>query len=133
MGLLSDFEGYQKKRSKTDPLASPAASTQSMTSNDKLRAALPDLIPHKDRELVRLLYAARHAQRYPATDTKRGWPGKWKCEDLLGVAARLGEILDRETSSRISSPSFVVHYLRLLYFPAGPLRMLVVVQLRERR
>jgi hypothetical protein len=68
--------------------------------------------------LVRLLYAARHAQRYPATDTKRGRPGKWKREDLLSVAARLGDILDRETSSRISLASFVDHYLRLLDFPA---------------
>jgi hypothetical protein len=43
---------------------------------DKPRQALPDLIPHKDKELVRLLYAARHARRYPATDTKRGRPSK---------------------------------------------------------
>jgi hypothetical protein len=82
-----------------------------------LRSALPDLIPSKDRELVRLLRAARHAQRYPATDTKRGRPGRWEREDLLRVAARLGDILDRETSSHISFASFVDHYLRLLDFP----------------
>jgi hypothetical protein len=78
---------------------------------------LPDLIPSKDKELVRLLRAARHAQRYPATDTKRGRPGKWNREDLLKVAAKLGRILDRETSSHISFASFVDHYLRLLDFP----------------
>ena len=82
-----------------------------------LRSALPDLIPHEDKELMRLLRAARHAQRYPATDTKRGRPGRWKREDLLRVAARLGDILDRETSSQISFASFADHYLRLLDFP----------------
>jgi hypothetical protein len=78
---------------------------------------LPDLIPGKDKELVRLLRAARHAQRYPATDTKRGRPGKWRREDLLRVAAHLGDLLDRETSSQTSFASFVDHHLRLLDFP----------------
>jgi len=84
---------------------------------EKLRLALPDLIPQADKELVRMLRAARHALRYPATDTKRGRPGRWKREDLLRVAARLGDILDRETSSQISIASFVDHYLRLIDFP----------------
>lgn len=86
--------------------------------------ALPDLIPQKDKELVRLLRAARHAQRYPATDTKRGRPGKWKREDLFRVAARLGDILDRETSSHTSFASFVDHYLRLPDFPSDVLEVL---------
>lgn len=73
---------------------------------------------------MRLLRAARHAQRYPATDTKRGRPGKWKREELLSVAARLGDILDRETSSHISFASFVDHYLRLLDFPADVVEVL---------
>lgn len=89
-----------------------------------LRSALPDLIPRKDKELVRLLRAARHAQRYPAKDTKRGRPGKWKREDLLRVAARLGDILDRETSSQISFASFVDHYLRLPDFPSDVIEVL---------
>jgi hypothetical protein len=67
---------------------------------------------------MRLLRAARHAQRYPATDTKRGRPGKWKREDLLRVVARLEDILGRETSSHISFASFVDHYLRLPDFPS---------------
>ncbi len=91
---------------------------------DKLRAALPDLIQSKDKELVRLLRAARHAQRYAATDTKRGRPGKWKREDLLKVVARLGDILDRETSSHTSFASFVDHYLRLPDFPPDVLEVL---------
>lgn len=73
---------------------------------------------------MRLLRAARHAQRYPATDTKRGRPGKWKREDLLRVAARLEDILDRETPSHISFASFVDHYLRLLEFPSDVIEVL---------
>ena len=82
-----------------------------------MRSALPDLIPRSDKELVRMLRAARHAQRYTATDTRRGRPGRWGREDLFRVSARLGEILDRETSSQISFASFVDHYLRLPDFP----------------
>jgi hypothetical protein len=74
--------------------------------------------------LVRLLRAARHAQRYPATDTKRGRPGTWKRDDLLRVAAHLSGILDRETPSQISFASFVDHYLRLLDFPVDVIEAL---------
>lgn len=73
---------------------------------------------------MRLLRAARHAQRYPATETKRGRPAKWKREELLRVAARLEDILDRETSSHISFSSFVDHYLRLPDFPADVIEVL---------
>ena len=73
---------------------------------------------------MRLLRAARHAQRYPATDTKRGRPGKWEREDLLRVVARLEDILDRETSSHISFASFVDHYLRLPDFPSDVIEVL---------
>jgi hypothetical protein len=111
----------RRRQRKADPLASREAV---LSVIEKLRSALPDLIPSRDKELVRLLRAARHAQRYPATDTKRGRPGKWKREDLLKVAAHLGDILDRETSSHISFASFVDHYLRLLDFPADVIEAL---------
>lgn len=71
-----------------------------------------------------MLRAARHAQRYPTTDTRRGRPGKWRREELLRVATLLGEILDRETSSQISFASFVDHYLRLPDFPADVIEVL---------
>jgi hypothetical protein len=111
----------RRRQRRVDPLASPAAVRSVI---EKLRWALPDLIPQKDKELVRLLCAARHVQRYPATDTKRGRPGKWEREDLLGVAARLGDILDSETSSHISFSSFVDHYLRLIDFPSDVIEAL---------
>ena len=111
----------RRRQRKTDPLASPAAVR---SINEKLRAARPALIPGDEKELVRLLRAARHAQRYPATETKRGRPGRWKREDLLQVAAHLGEILDRETSAQTSLASFVDHYLRLPDFPADVIEVL---------
>jgi hypothetical protein len=116
----------RRRHRKADPLASPQAVRAVI---EQLRSALPELIPHKEKELVRLLRAARHARRYPATDTKRGRPGKWKREDLLGVAARLGDILDRETSSQISFSSFVDHYLRLLDFPSDVVEALTSEQI----
>jgi hypothetical protein len=111
---------YRRQR-KADPLASPESVRAII---DQLRDTLPDLIPHKDKDLVRMLRAVRHIHRYPATDTKRGRPGRWKREDLLKVSARLTAILERETSSHISLSSFVDHYLRLLDFPADVLEAL---------
>ena len=71
-----------------------------------------------------MLRAARHIQRYSASDTKRGRPSQFKREDLLKVATRLTQILERETLSHISLSSFVDHYLRLLDFPADVLQAL---------
>ena len=105
----------RRRQRRVDPLASPGAVRSVLGS---LRAALPDLIPHEDKELVSLLRAARHARRYPATDTRRGRPGRWGREELLQVAARLDDIIGRETTSHVSFASFVDHYLRLLDFPA---------------
>ena len=105
----------RRRPRKADPLASPQAIRSII---EHLRSALPEIIPQKDKELIRLLRAARHAQRYPATDPKRGRPGRWRRADLLKVGTCLSDILDRETPSHISVASFVDHYLRLLEFPA---------------
>lgn len=115
------MKATRRRQRKADSLASLEA-VRSVIK--KLHSALPDLIPHKDKELVQLLRAARHAQRYPATDTKRGRPGKWKREDLFRVVARLEDILDRETSAQISFASFVDHYLRLPDFPSDVIGVL---------
>lgn len=105
----------RRRNRHSDPLASPEAVTSIFT---QLRAALPEIIPRRDKDLIRMLRAIRHIQRYPATDTRRGRPGHWKREDLLKVSTSLNDILERETSSHISIASFVDHYLRLLDFPA---------------
>lgn len=104
----------RRRQRKLDRLASKQA-VQSLL--DQLRAALPDIIPRDDRDLVRMLRAARHVGRYRAADNGRGRPSPWRREDLLKVTTRLGDLLDRETSSHISFASFVDHYLRLLDFP----------------
>ncbi|MGB7922534.1 MAG: hypothetical protein WCF57_04760 [Pyrinomonadaceae bacterium] len=111
---------YRRQR-KADPLSSTEAVRAIL---DQLRAALPDLIPQRDKELVRMLRAVRHIHRYSASDTKRGRPSPWKREDLLKVSARLTDILECETSSHISIASFVDHYLRLLDFPSDVLEAL---------
>lgn len=81
---------------------------------ERLASAMPDFIPQKDKELVRLLRAARHAQRFPAAEAKRGRPGRCKQEDLFWVVARLGDISERETSAHLSFSSLFDHYLGYL-------------------
>lgn len=105
----------------SDPLASPEAVTSIL---NQLRTALLEIIPRRDKDLIRMLRAARHIQRYSASDTKRGRPSHWKREDLIKVSTSLNDILERETSSHISLASFVDHYLRLLDFPADVLAVL---------
>jgi hypothetical protein len=108
------LKATRRRTRKTDSLAAPDAVRAVV---EQLRASLLDIIPQRDKDLVRMLRAVRHIQRYPATDTRRGRPSRWKREDLLKVATRLEDILDRETSSRTSLASFIDHYLRLLDFP----------------
>lgn len=84
------MKATRRRQRRHDPLASPDAVSSVLK---QLRTALPEIIPYKHKELVRMLRAACHVQRYPATDAKRGRPSRWKREDLLKVAAKLGEIL----------------------------------------
>jgi hypothetical protein len=79
---------------------------------------MPDAIPSQEKQLLRFLYAVRHVERHPATDTKRGRPARWLREQLLKAAGELRSILDRETSGRVSVNSFTGQYLPLLHFPA---------------
>jgi hypothetical protein len=111
----------RKRNRQSNSLASPEAVTAIFS---QLRAAMPEVIPRIDKDLIRMLRAARHIQRYAATDTKRGRPSHWKREDLLKVSTALNDILERETSSHISIASFIDHYIRLLDFPADVLAAL---------
>lgn len=111
---------YRRER-KADPLASLEAVRAVI---EQLRSSLPEIIPKRDKELVKMLRAVRHINRYRATDTRRGRPSRWKREELLAVGSRLSSILERETSSHISLSSFVDHYLRLLDFPSDVIEAL---------
>jgi hypothetical protein len=112
---------YRRSR-KTSPLASPEAVRSVF---NQLRATLPEIIPQRDKDLVRMLRAVGHLHRYSATDTKRGRPSPWKREDLLQVSTQLTALLERETSARLSLSSFIDHYLRMLDFPSDVIRALV--------
>ena len=105
-----------RRRPRTlDPLASPEA-VRALC--DQLRERQPDLIPKSEKELLRFLYAVRHVERRPVTDTRRGRPGRWRREDLLKAAGELRAVLQRETSGRVSLSSFVGQYLQVLHFPS---------------
>jgi len=105
---------YRRER-RSDQFASSSAIRSVF---DLLREALPQIIPSNEKELIRLLRAARHLERYPATDTKRGRPTRFERITLLNVASHMRTILERETSGRVSFASFVDHYLRILDFPS---------------
>lgn len=98
-----------------DTLASPEAVRLICR---RLRQRMPDIIPTSEKQLSRFLFAVRHIERRPATDTKRGRPSRWPREKLVEAAGLLRSILERETSGRVSLNSFVGQYLPILEFPS---------------
>jgi hypothetical protein len=105
-----------RRRQRTlDPLAQPQTVRDIC---EELRSRMPGVIPNSEKQLVRFLYAVRHVERRPATDTKRGRPSRRRREDLMSAAGHLRALLDRETSGRVSLHSFIGQYLLILDFPA---------------
>ena len=116
-----------RRRSRTlDPLADPAAVRKLCES---LRERLPKLIPTSEKQLVLFLYAVRHVERRPATDTHRGRPGRWPREELMKAAGQLRSLLKRETQGRVSLNSFIGQYLPIIEFPSDVTDALVSGQL----
>jgi hypothetical protein len=105
----------RRRQRRPDPLARPEAVHADC---EELRSRMPGVIPNSEKQLVRFLYAVRHVERRPATDTKRGRPSRWEREDLVSAAAHLRAILDCETQSRVSLNSFLGQYLLILDFPS---------------
>src|SRR5437588_9952697 len=105
----------RRRRRESDTLASPEAVR---TICQLLRERMPDTIPSSEKQLARFLFAVRHVERRPATDTTRGRPSRWPREKLTEAASHLRLILERETSGRVSVNSFIGQYLPLLQFPA---------------
>src|ERR1044071_4402211 len=98
-----------RRRQRTpDPLARPEAIRAVC---EELRSRMPRVIPNSEKHLIRFLYAVRHVERRPATDTKRGRPSHWRREDLVSAANHLRAILERETQGRVSLNSFTGQYL----------------------
>lgn len=105
----------RRRRRTTDSLVSPQA-VRSVCQ--LLRDRMPDVIPDCEKKLIRFLYAVRHVERRPATDTKRGRPSRWSRENLMEAANQLRGILERETHGRVSVNSFIGQYLPILQFPS---------------
>ena len=103
----------KRRQRRPDPLASAAAVEGVLES---LRSSLPDLIPRSHKNLVALLNSVRGLYARPASDTKRGRPGRFAREALLRVDSRLRDLLARETS--VGVRSFVGQYLPILEFPS---------------
>jgi hypothetical protein len=104
----------RRRQRMPDPLARPEAIRAIC---EEIRSRMPGVIPNPERQLIRFLYAVRHVERRPATDTRRGRPSRWRREDLVNAASHLRAILQRETSGRLSLNSFIGQYLLILDFP----------------
>jgi hypothetical protein len=116
-----------RRRSRaSDPLVDPSAVR---TVCHRLRERLPELIPTSEKGLMHFLYAVRHVERRPATDTQRGRPGRWPREELVKAAGQLRSILERETGGRVSLNSFIGQYLPVLEFPSDVTDSLVSGQI----
>ena len=105
----------RRRSRESDPLASPEA-VRSVCR--LLRERMPETIPSQEKQLVRFLFAVRHVERRPASDTRKGRPGRWPREKLLEGAGHLRAILGRETSGRVSLNSFIGQYVPILNFPS---------------
>jgi hypothetical protein len=103
----------RRRQRTSDPLARPEAVRAVC---EELRSRMSGVIPNSESQLVKFLYAVRHVERRPATDTKRGRPSRWRREDLVSAASHLRDILGRETSGRVSLNSFLGQYLLILDF-----------------
>jgi hypothetical protein len=116
-----------RRRSRArDPLADPSAVRDIC---ERLRERLSEIIPTSEKQLVRFLYAVRHVERRPATDTQRGRPGRWPREELVKAASQLRSLLERETGGRVSLNSFIGQYLPVIDFPSEVTDALVSGQL----
>ena len=115
------MKATRRRQRKPDPLANPEAVR---TIFENLRERLPFPIPKSEKELIRFFYAIGYVERWPATDTRRGRPGRWTREQLTEAASILRGILGRETRGRVSVKSFVSQYLQILRFPTDILKAL---------
>jgi hypothetical protein len=116
----------RRRRRESDTLASPEAVR---TICHLLRERMPDTIPTSEKQLARFLFAVRHVERRPATDTRRGRPSHWPQEKLMEAASQLRGILERETSGRVSVNSFIGQYVPLLNFPSDVVNALSRVEI----
>ncbi|MDQ3255636.1 MAG: hypothetical protein M3R15_17345 [Acidobacteriota bacterium] len=116
----------RRRQRSPDPLATPVAVRRICVD---LRESMPAVIPANEGGLLRFLYAVRHIERHPVTDSKRGRPPNWKREDLYTAAGNLRSILERETGGRVSLSSFIAQYLPLLRFPTDVIEALLSGQL----
>src|ERR1044071_5643482 len=104
----------RRRQRMTDSLARPEAVRAVC---EELCSLMSGVIPNSQKNLISFLYAVRHVERRPATDTNRGRPSRWRRDDLVNAANTLRAILGRETQGRVSLNSFIGQYLPVLDFP----------------
>ena len=106
------MKATRRRTRRADPLASSEGVERVL---EDLRTSLPNLIPRPHKKLSSLLNSVRGLYMRQPTDSNRGRPARYTCEQLLQVDAKLRELLGRET--RLSVRSFIGQYLPILDFP----------------
>src|SRR5205085_5175431 len=108
----SPLTATRRRTRRTDPLASADAVGRVL---ERLRSALPEIIPRSHKNLSSLLNSVRGIYTRQPSETKRGRPARYTREELLRVDSTLRDLLARETG--IGVRSFVGQYLPILDFP----------------
>lgn len=103
-----------RRQRKQDNMASPAAVRAILS---ELQQHYPTLSGFSERKLHKLLFAVRHQETYPATETNRGRPTNFERELLEETSRHLKAILLRATGGRISVQTFAGHYMPMLNWP----------------
>jgi hypothetical protein len=106
------MKANRRRTRRPDPLGSADAVEAVL---ERLRAALPDLVPRPHKNLSSLLNSVRGLYMREPSDSRRGRPPRYTREELLRVDSVLRDLLGRET--RLSVRSFVGQYLPILDFP----------------
>jgi hypothetical protein len=104
----------RRRTRRKDLLASPVAVRRIL---DQLRYRCPKVLPSAERQVIKMLESVRHYEIRPDVDGSRGRPRRWPLEDVVRVAEKLRDILQRKTEGRISPSSFVSLYLPILRYP----------------
>lgn len=104
----------RRRTRESAPIAPPSEVREIL---DDLRRRYPDLFPDDDSEMRQTLHAIRRIERYPASVSGKGRPGRWNRDKLLEASSHLKAELWRRYRDRISLSTFINFCIPTLDYP----------------